>query len=202
MAPGTNLTRGSERMKNRHTERLARGTLGCLMVRFQHPTRATCLLYTVEQKDGVITYSWKRRCGYYTQTNKEPGFMAYNLIMERGLAYIGSLCSSIGKQFWGSNYPRNAGKKLWWNFQHTMPTSSQWWWKALFSLYASPQEENCHFPMGLRLWGPWCSHALVNNIHSLKTSDFQNFLHSPELRMLDGFFFSPVFFFSHVYFIF
>lgn len=111
MAPGTNLTRGSERMKNRHTERLARGTLGCLMVRFQHPTRSTCLLYTVEQKDGVITYSWKRRCGYYTQTNKEPGFMAYNLIMERGLAYIASLCSSIGKQFWGSNYLRNAGKK-------------------------------------------------------------------------------------------
>lgn len=118
--------------------------------------------------------------------------MAYNLIMERGLAYIASLCSPIGKQFWGSNYPRNAGKKLRWNFQHTMPTSSQWWRKALLSLCASPQEESCHFSMGLGLWGPWCSYALVNNIHSLKTSDFQNFLHSLELRMLDFFF--PVFF--------
>lgn len=102
------------------------------------------------------------------QTNKDPGFMVYKWTMERGLAYIGSLCSSIGKQFWGTNHPRSAGKKkLWWNFQHTMSTSWQWWWKALL----------------------WCGHALVNNIHSLRTSDFQNFLQSPELRMLDVFFF-------------
>lgn len=116
MAPGTNLTRGSERMKNRHTEGLVRGRLGSLMVRSQHPTRSACLLHTVEQKDRVIAYSWKRRCGYDTQTNKESGFMVYNWFMERGLAYIGSLWSSIGKQFWGSNYPRSAGKKAMVNF--------------------------------------------------------------------------------------
>lgn len=120
------------------------------------------LLHTAEQGGVVIT----------SRPDKQ-GVRVYE--SKRGLTYLGrssllrinfQAVITLGVQ--GENYGDISA--------HTVNILTRW--------------RLCHFPMGLRLWGPWRGHALINNIHSLRKILTQNFFHSPQLRMLDIF---PVF---------
>lgn len=60
--------------------------------RNQGTLEGRCLLFRVEQRGGVIAYSWTN--AGYIWMNKEAEFMEYGWIMEEGLANLGrsSLC--------------------------------------------------------------------------------------------------------------
>lgn len=76
MSPRT-LTGGDEGMKKQEhtdTERLGLEGLGSQAENLQYPGSSGCSLYTVEQIDRVIPYSFTKRCGSIAlQKKKEAG---------------------------------------------------------------------------------------------------------------------------------
>lgn len=73
---------GNEEIINRHmnTGVLGSGTWVSLMEKLQHPGSSACLLSGVEQRSGVIAYSWTSRQSYYIGINKQTRFMVYSWI--------------------------------------------------------------------------------------------------------------------------
>lgn len=113
---GTWPTGGWERMKKRQNHRHAcskrgSGGLGSQMEKLQHPRSSVCSLCSVEQRGRAIAYSWTRRWGYYSQINRNAGFMTYSWI-KKMVWLISNLSRSSLSGVWSSGHKYPGGKVL------------------------------------------------------------------------------------------
>ena len=117
----------------------------------QHPRS---LLWTVQQREGITSYSWTERWYYYIQLNEEADNWQEHSLQRT---------VSIGSSLRAMGIRRREQQTL---FAYTINISTQIRKEWYYSMNLD-QGRHCHFPTGLRLWSLiWPAH-IINNTHHL-----------------------------------
>lgn len=126
------------------------------------PGSSACLLCSVEQRGGIIAYSWTRRWGYHIQI-KKARLMVSNWIKKIDLVNLdrNSLCRGLqdkkypGRESYGEH------------FLQILLTFTPGPEESFANPLSLTSEDGFATPVGLRIWGLWHGCVPVKSTHLL-----------------------------------